>query len=457
MFPQCIIFLYCTSISNHLIEGASLKSLNIINYNDHEEWMKNGTSVSDYFGKTWSSNRSVLIVGNAALDEYTKGLFFNENSLLTVYTARFDKFLTNWNQKRYTYVDHILWFENNAIDIEILLEISNTFNGRLIFISSTKELFDDRQFKFKFRRKRSVFKYGIGNIEIILMNASCGIYEIDRVFAQGCKDMRVWNLKMVSEEQTKKSNRIKRSNTKEFGLCENSSKKQSRFCHLLIKVNQHIPYVFFDVNHGSYAGIEIHLVETIAKALNLNVTYSSLENKDLHAVDIYLGGLPSSPTMNPSFAAIKPYLRNDLTWCVSASKPIPRWMTLFKICTDALLICVGLISFFTVVTLVYFLSIVENLRLDAYQATLIVTEFLLNRPTTFKPQKLIVRFLFTVASFTSMILIIHFLSFYTAFSTIMLFEPLIRTTSELARAEIQLAGEESSLFWIQAKKMVRFR
>lgn len=189
-------------------------------------------------------------------------------------------------------------------------------------------------------------------------------------------------------------------------------------------------------------------------SISQNTKISTLVFFGVRKSDILIGGLESNIAIK-LFKPTKPYIRNELTWCVKSAEQYPAWLNFFTVINDIRFIIAASSTFYAVVILLYALSITEGTYIDFHVAKLITFAILLNVPTYYRPKRRIIQVIFLVAVFSSLWLNTTIFSFYTYLTTVPKYKMQIDTLKEIVDEDFRFVGEASTLAILQEGKMVR--
>lgn len=95
---------------------------------------------------------------------------------------------------------------------------------------------------------------------------------------------------------------------------------------LQLSAHNYDPFMYQNENGLFFKGIEYDLIKTIAAKANLQLEFASTSLKN---ADILLGGRFPNTTLLNSYATSKPYIQDDLTWCVQKAKNVPKLLTVY--------------------------------------------------------------------------------------------------------------------------------
>lgn len=147
-------------------------------------------------------------------------------------------------------------------------------------------------------------------------------------------------------------------------------------------------------------------------------------------------------------------MQDDLTWCVSKAKAIPRWKNGYLITKDVRLIVSGTIMFILVHFIVFMFTAFEEKAHDFWFSLLVTVQCLINFSSTFNPKKSTSRFYFTWALVAAFWLIQIFCGFLISFNQRILYEDQINTHDELTEKNFRLAGDPHVFDYLTAKNVV---
>lgn len=172
--------------------------------------------------------------------------------------------------------------------------------------------------------------------------------------------------------------------------------------------------------------------------------------------DLLIGGLEAYIHSTNEFIPTNPYYRDDITWCVSAPKAIPKWMNFFMIIIDYKIPIAYIIIFYFTTFLVYCFTRNSRRRLDAYESNLLIFSILLNMSHPYRPTRVITQFLYVGGVLSSLILMVTMQGHYTTLTMIPIYWKQAQTNSDLLLKDFRLSGEQSTLELVKGRGMVRF-
>lgn len=151
-----------------------------------------------------------------------------------------------------------------------------------------------------------------------------------------------------------------------------------------------------------------------------------------------------------------PYNQDDITWCVSHAKAIPRWMNLFFL-ADLPTVLIAVAIIIIVIALIYMFLAFEDqpIRFDLIYCTILFFQIITQFPTMFQSNRYSTRFLFTM-----MLMLGFWMStiFGVLFIVLLgrdLYEVQIDTIEDIVRENYQLAGNPNVIDHFKVKTMVR--
>lgn len=154
------------------------------------------------------------------------------------------------------------------------------------------------------------------------------------------------------------------------------------------------------------------------------------------------------------FIASVPYMQDDVTWCVSRSKALPRWRNIYYIPQDAITYVVGIILYIFVIICTYLLTTFEKNPFDIL-ILIISIQVLVGFNTVLNPNKMMFRLLFTKFMFIAYWLVQIFSAFLISYISRIMYEKQIGTVDELIDTRFRLAGQHHDFVYLNNSAMVR--
>lgn len=170
--------------------------------------------------------------------------------------------------------------------------------------------------------------------------------------------------------------------------------------------------------------------------------------------DLIIGGIHSDRIKSTAFEASNPYIQDDLTWCVSRAKEIPRWMNVFYIPKDAQTYLSGIILLLLTLFAAYFLTTFEEKPLDFLYCIILTVQTIIAFPSIFNPKGLLLRLHYALFLIIPFWLTQIYSAYLFTFISQVLFEHQIATRSEIADQRFRLTGDLNIIDHIRVKNAV---
>nr|QGW45458.1 ionotropic receptor 87a [Bradysia odoriphaga] len=190
------------------------------------------------------------------------------------------------------------------------------------------------------------------NVNLMYRKAGTNIVEMITWFpyeGENCAN-RIVNLRVIDNCEYQ----VDPTNTSDINVVFNPKRKEKKIPHHLhgcsLKISSSVwpPYTYYDSESGEFTkGIEVLLVQTIAKVLHLTTVYNVLnetrENRlsskltpgyvDLMdgTSDVLIGGMDEDSNTRKYLSSSIPYYQDDQTWCVANAKPEELWRNIFNL------------------------------------------------------------------------------------------------------------------------------
>lgn len=166
-----------------------------------------------------------------------------------------------------------------------------------------------------------------------------------------------------------------------------------------------------------------------------------------------VGGICPGDVNFERFEASAPYTQDEITWCVSHAKPLPRWMNLLYI-FDIPTIIIGAVIVVNVVVLTYLLHGFEERPFDLIICIILAISTITQFPTLFRADRYMNKFLFTMMLILGLWLSTIFGAYVIVFMSQDLYATQIATIQDIANAKYQLAGNPIVIDHYKVKTMV---
>lgn len=168
-----------------------------------------------------------------------------------------------------------------------------------------------------------------------------------------------------------------------------------------------------------------------------------------------IGGLCPGDVNFERFEASAPYKQDDITWCVSHAKPIPRWLNLLYI-ADFATVALAAVVVLIVIALVYLLYGFEDQPCDLIFCTILSLQTITQFPTMFRADIYLNKFLFVMMLLIGFWLSTIFGAYVIVFMGQDLYEVQIATIQDIVEENYHLAGNPNVIDHFRVKNMVRF-
>lgn len=155
-----------------------------------------------------------------------------------------------------------------------------------------------------------------------------------------------------------------------------------------------------------------------------------------------------------NFVLSVPYMQDDLTWCVSHAKAIPRWKNIYYIPQDATIYTWGALMYIMTIIGAFLLTTFEEKPLDFWYCAILSTQTVVGFSSTFKPKGSLMRFHYGQFLIIPFWLTQIFSAFLIIFLPRILYENQINTVETIARNGFRLAGDSNVLNHLNIKSNV---
>lgn len=173
--------------------------------------------------------------------------------------------------------------------------------------------------------------------------------------------------------------------------------------------------------------------------------------------DIVIGGLHAESFNSTKFIASAPYLQDDITWCVSRAKEIPRWKNLYYITEDVETYTWGAIMYILTIICAFFLTTFEEKPLDFFHCVILSVQTVTALTSTFQPKGILMRFHYCQFLIIPFWLTQIFSAFLITFAPRILYEIQIDSFEDITRSHFRLAGDAHVFDHLTFKNVVRLR
>lgn len=154
------------------------------------------------------------------------------------------------------------------------------------------------------------------------------------------------------------------------------------------------------------------------------------------------------------FVASAPYMQDDLTWCVSPAKPIPRWQNLYFIIKNVSTFILGAIFGIATILIRYAFTTFEKKPLDFWYCVMMTGQVVSGLPATYKPKKPLTRVHFALFLIIAFWLDQIFSSFLITYAQRILYKYQISTLNDIGEIDFRLAGGPYTFDYLSGLKMV---
>lgn len=187
---------------------------------------------------------------------------------------------------------------------------------------------------------------------------------------------------------------------------------------------------------------------------NLNkidtIIFSSFSDRKFHLIAGALA-LPKSAR----FISSVPYLQDDIAWCVSSAKPVPRWRAVFLFVKDYKVYVCGAILAICALIVVYFFLSLDKQPMNVWTCGLICFATVIGMSAPVQARTSIVRFFHGCILMGTTVIYTTIIAFCTMFASNIIFLKQINTINELIDAQFNLTGDASVLGHLTNRNLVR--
>lgn len=253
------------------------------------------------------------------------------------------------------------------------------------------------------------------------------------------------------------------------------SNVKTRHSALVVAVKNYEPFAYIDSSSGSFKGIDILLVNTIAEHLQTNVKLFAADNGSIKWVirieiffsdqkshfefsrnaDLFIGGMSQviSHFQTNGFWSRAYSFHDDLTWCVRPAQPLPMWMNVFQLCTVGVAI-IAVILYIICVYLLYALTTFDDRPVDIWKSTIIFLQAVVLVPVAYKPKRANLQLHFISGHFMAMITNAMLVAFCMKFLLASRYEKQIQTFDQLVEHDFLIAGDDTAKNYLEENQMV---
>lgn len=155
-----------------------------------------------------------------------------------------------------------------------------------------------------------------------------------------------------------------------------------------------------------------------------------------------VGGIYQGDVHFRNFEASIPYKQDDMTWCVSHAKPIPRWQNLLYI-ANLSTVAIVVVLIMIVVWVVYLLHAFEDVPPDWFFCAFLSLQTITTFPTMFRSKRFRTKMLFglmlLIAYWTTQLFSVHIILILG----VVRYEIQIDTVDGIIEENFHLAGNPS--------------
>lgn len=154
------------------------------------------------------------------------------------------------------------------------------------------------------------------------------------------------------------------------------------------------------------------------------------------------------------FAQTKPYYRDDITWCVKSAEAIPSWFRIFAVFNNVNVALIVTLLFISCCVGWYAFAAFDPKPLNIVTTFITGYNLMLCLGYDYYPTRTTTRIYILFCMFCSMLVSLHYLSFYTVFMIYPRLESQVVSANELIAKEFRLMGELSTLSMVNASGKV---
>lgn len=165
--------------------------------------------------------------------------------------------------------------------------------------------------------------------------------------------------------------------------------------------------------------------------------------------DIIAGGLDPD-LMGPSnFIASIIYGYDELTWCVTRSKPIPQWKNLYHLHKDIETWIYGIILFSSVIIGVFLLTTFERKPLDIWASFILSIQTVIGYTSEFHPEGVLLRQFHIFFCFIALLITTLYNAFAMNFLLNIIYKDQISSVDEIFSKNFNLSGNPVALQYLK--------
>lgn len=139
--------------------------------------------------------------------------------------------------------------------------------------------------------------------------------------------------------------------------------------------------------------------------------------------------------------ASRPYYHDCLTWCIQKHQPIPRWQSVFYLCSDWIVYAVFTFFAFLTIGTAYYLQKTEPNKKDWHYITLVALTVCIGYSHPYRPQSNPTRVLISIGQFAGTIFFTVLTSMLVLRVSVPHYMPQIDSIVEITNDSFTLAGD----------------
>lgn len=172
---------------------------------------------------------------------------------------------------------------------------------------------------------------------------------------------------------------------------------------------------------------------------------------------IMIGGMPVTYDLDHIINHLYPSVAYDydsMVWCVPRARVIPKWQNALKVFKGFGIMCFILGSYYLYVGLAYVHSYTEDLDMDSHSLMLVGFRMCLGSSTKYDYKDPFRRMLLALTIISSLVICIHFASFYVAIFNSTILQPQIDSWTKVEEGRHQLAMDRHTAELLGDSQMV---
>lgn len=168
---------------------------------------------------------------------------------------------------------------------------------------------------------------------------------------------------------------------------------------------------------------------------------------DIEDIDVIIGSLDAYNTLDQfvPFSPTKPYIRDDITWCVKSAAAMPSWLSIFVVFNNFSVALTVTVLFVACCMVFYVFTAFDPKPMNLVSSLIVGYNIMLCFAFPYEAKWTTTRCYLFYCMICAMLVSLHYLSFYTAFMISPRLESQITTVSELIGSNFRLAGEIDTL------------